>query len=154
MRRHEGPRRQLAPRRRAARARARRDAASGFETLGRAALPCNVFVFQYPAAHYSVGRMPNGKVGKVHSHTLAAALALSAQAAGAIHLPIVVAYATLVAASAGLALLGATRDRRASSSHRRRPGWVDVGARRRVHVGAGVWLALALVCLLQVVPLP
>src|SRR5690349_23365313 len=98
--------------------------------------------------------MPDRKVSKVYSHTLAAALTLSAQAAGAIHLPVVVAYATLVALSGGLALAAAARDRTLSGSHRVAvPGAPD---RRwaRVDVGAGVWFVLALVCLLQALPLP
>jgi tetratricopeptide (TPR) repeat protein len=102
--------------------------------------------------HYSVGRMPDRKVTKVYSHTLAVALALSAQAAGAIHLPIVVAYATLVAGSGALALLagsGAVR----GGSHRDGPA-SSGAAHSRIDVGAGVWFTLALICLLQAVPLP
>lgn len=90
--------------------------------------------------------MPDRKVSKVYSHTLAAALTLSAQAAGAIHLPIVVAYATLVAISGGLALAASSRDRTGLKPHGR--------ALARLNVGAGVWFALALACLFQALPLP
>lgn len=98
--------------------------------------------------------MPDRKVGKIYAHTLAAALASSAQAVGAIHLPIVVAYATLVVVSGCLALVASQRqlgNRSASGSHHR--GGPPAG-RLRVEVGAGVWFALALVCLLQALPLP
>jgi tetratricopeptide (TPR) repeat protein len=104
--------------------------------------------------HYSVGRMPERKVTKVYSHTLAAALALSAQAVGAIHLPIVVAYATLVAISGCLALaVGPWVSRDRSRIALRSAGSV-ASASRRIDVGAGLWFALALVCLLQAAPLP
>jgi tetratricopeptide (TPR) repeat protein len=100
--------------------------------------------------------MPDRKISRIYSHTLTAALALSAQAAGAIHLPIVVAYATLVASSGCLALLfGASlaRERARGGSHQ---GSASAWAREnlRVDVGAGVWFLLALLCLLQALPLP
>lgn len=98
--------------------------------------------------------MPDRKVSKVYSHTLAAALTLSAQAAGAIHLPIVVAYATLVAISGGLALAAAARDRTLAGSHQGAVLRAPAGLLARVDVGAGVWFALALACLLQATPLP
>ena len=99
--------------------------------------------------------MPDRRVTKVYSHTLAAALALSAQAAGAIHLPIVVAYATLVAASGALALLaGWGFSARRGESHREPASAGAASAQRRIDVGAGVWFALAVVCAIQVVPLP
>lgn len=98
--------------------------------------------------------MPDRKVSKVYSHTLAAALTLSAQAAGAIHLPIVVAYATLVAVSGGLALAAAARDRTLSGSHQGGATVAPALRLTRVDVGAGVWFALAAACLLQALPLP
>jgi tetratricopeptide (TPR) repeat protein len=104
--------------------------------------------------HYLVGRMPDRKVTKVYSHTLAAALALSAQAAGAIHLPFVVAYATLVVLSGCLALAvghGFARGHAMpAGSAREAPALTKL----RLDVGAGVFCVLALVCLLQSVPLP
>jgi tetratricopeptide (TPR) repeat protein len=104
--------------------------------------------------HYSVGRMPDRKVTKVYSHTLAAALALSAQAVGAIHLPIVVAYATLVAISGCLALAAGSLFSRDRSRIGPRSPRAPASASRRIDVGAGLWFALALVCLLQAAPLP
>jgi tetratricopeptide (TPR) repeat protein len=105
--------------------------------------------------------MPDRKDSKIYVHTLTAALALSAQAAGAIHLPIVVAYATLVATSGCLALAvgsGFVSARDEIASHRGcapSTGSSRIGAARvRVDVGAGVWFFLALVCLLQALPLP
>jgi tetratricopeptide (TPR) repeat protein len=117
-------------------------------------LPESALVQRCSVQHYSVGRMPDRKVSKVYSHTLAAALTLSAQAAGAIHLPIVVAYATLVAISGGLALAASARDRTLSGSHQRGLAHAPALGLARVDVGAGVWFALALACLLQALPLP
>jgi len=95
---------------------------------------------------------------QVYAHTLAAALGLSALAAGAIHLPIVVAYATLVAASGAWALAGFWFARAGSR-------WDIItsptsgadsapAASRRVEAAALVCLGLALVCLLQALPVP
>jgi tetratricopeptide (TPR) repeat protein len=98
--------------------------------------------------------MPDRKVSKLYSHTLAAALALSALAVGAIHLPIVVAYATLVLASGCLALavgswfVGERRELGAGSAT------TAAASSLRTDIGAGVWFALSLVCLLQALPLP
>lgn len=96
--------------------------------------------------------MPDWKVTKVYSHTLAGALTLSALAGGAIHLPFVVAYATLVVLSGCIALA-------AGHSARGRVGAVgfhgeSAGMGARIDVGAGVWSVLALVCLLQTLPVP
>lgn len=98
--------------------------------------------------------MPDRKVTRVYSHTLAAALALSAQAVGAIHLPIVVAYATLVAISGCLALATSAWSSRDRSRNGLPAAGLEASARRRIQVGAGLWFALALVCLLQAAPLP
>jgi tetratricopeptide (TPR) repeat protein len=98
--------------------------------------------------------MPERKVTKVYSHTLAAALALSAQAAGAIHLPFVVAYATLVVLGGCLALaVGYRSVRRRGTPRGFPPGSAGSGG-TRIDIGVGIWCVLALVCLLQAVPLP
>jgi tetratricopeptide (TPR) repeat protein len=114
--------------------------------------------------HYSVGRMPDRKVTQVYSVTLAAALALSAQAAGAIHLPIVVAYATLVATSGFLALAAGSRFVRSRfGSHRGAPPSSPAASPSaapslfglgRLELGTLVWIGLALVCLAQALPVP
>jgi tetratricopeptide (TPR) repeat protein len=65
-----------------------------------------------------------------------------------------VAYATLVAISGGLALAAVARDRTLSGSHQRALVRAPALGLARVDVGAGVWFALALACLLQALPLP
>jgi tetratricopeptide (TPR) repeat protein len=110
---------------------------------------------------------------QVYAHTLAAALGLSALAAGAIHLPIVVTYATLVAVSGAWALAGFWFARTGSrwdiiatpsgaisacrgvdgAASTRGADSVPV-ASRRVQAAALVCMGLAVVCLLQAVPLP
>jgi tetratricopeptide (TPR) repeat protein len=103
--------------------------------------------------HYLLGQMPDRKVTKVYSHTLAGALTLSALAGGAIHLPFVVAYATLVVLSGCLALaVGRSSGGQIGPDgfHRESAGL----ARARLDVGAGIWGVLALVCLLQALPVP
>lgn len=111
--------------------------------------------------------MPDRVRAKVCIYTLAAALALSALAAGAIHLPIVAAYAALVVASGLLALpRGFTfaplrtlfRSRRvavgADEARTRGDSPSAPSGSLRATVGIAVWFALALFCLLQALPLP
>jgi len=77
---------------------------------------------------------------KLDFYTLTFALGLSALAAGAVHLPILVGYAALVLLSA----LVCARARRGETSQ---PG----GSSSAIVL---IWLALALLCLLQALPLP
>lgn len=99
----------------------------------------------------------------VCSYTLAAALALSAQAAGAIHLPVVAAYASLVVASGFLALprgfvFAPLRtfflSRRVSVRADEAEGTKTTSGNLRASVGSGIWFVLALFCLLQALPIP
>lgn len=91
------------------------------------------------------------------SYTLALALALSGLGLGAVHLPVLVAYAALTVTSA---LLSCSPEA-AGHFWRRARGRQEDGStrpssslRRRIGVAAGVWFCLTLACWLQVVPLP
>ncbi|HVZ34406.1 MAG TPA: hypothetical protein VG963_18385, partial [Polyangiaceae bacterium] len=78
-------------------------------------------------------------------YTLALALWFSARGAGGIHMPVLVAFAVLVATSGILSLFPA-----GLTAH----GPAAVAGRRWAGSLAGVVLPLAVLCLLQALPLP
>jgi tetratricopeptide (TPR) repeat protein len=95
--------------------------------------------------------------GRLCSYTLAAALGLSALAGGAVHLPILALYTLLVVTSGLLSCRVEATGTGVEFQSRRKeaePSRSVDELRWRVRVGVGVWWALALVCWLQVLPIP
>jgi O-antigen ligase len=88
---------------------------------------------------------------KLDFYTLTFALGLSALAAGAVHLPILVGYAALLLLSALLCAIA----RRAEARRDGAPGGLELrGPARGSSAIVLIWLGLALVCLLQALPVP
>lgn len=115
--------------------------------------------------YYSVGRMPGSRRAKLCLYTLALALGLSAQGAGAVHSQILAGYVLLVLASGYFALTwrktSGWLEPRAGKAVPSAPGSARSGERGagsagslRECVGIAVWICLAIYSLLQALPLP